>query len=132
MNMLKNINLKMLLKKGIAVVTAMVILVSALVIGLGSFADSIEIWDGTKAGSFAGGTGTKDDPFIIENGQQLYKMLMEYSNKTASVGKYFKITNARYQVEVNGVKMGLISSSEHTRIIKYALNVAEGKEYNAR
>ena len=98
MNMLKNINLKMLLKKGIAVVTAMVILVSALVIGLGSFADSIEIWDGTKAGSFAGGTGTKDDPFIIENGQQLYKMLMEYSNKTASVGKYFKITKDIYLI----------------------------------
>ena len=46
--------------------------------------------------------------------------------------KYFKITNARYQVEVNGVKMGLISSSEHTRIMKYALNVAEDKDYNAR
>lgn len=58
--------------------------------------------------------------------------LTHKGGKSGTTVKYFKITNARYQVEVNGVKMGLISSSEHTRIIKYALNVAEGKEYNAR
>ncbi|MBQ5911191.1 MAG: DUF4340 domain-containing protein [Clostridia bacterium] len=46
--------------------------------------------------------------------------------------KYFKITNARYQMEVNGVKMGLISSSEHSRIMKYARNTAADKDYNAR
>lgn len=58
--------------------------------------------------------------------------LTHRGGKTGTTIKYFKITNARYQVEVNGVKMGLISSSEHTRIMKYALNVAEDKEYNAR
>ncbi|MBQ1186974.1 MAG: DUF4340 domain-containing protein [Clostridia bacterium] len=51
---------------------------------------------------------------------------------TSTVVKYFKITNARYQVEVNGVKMGLISSSEHSRIMKYAKNTAADKDYNAR
>jgi hypothetical protein len=49
-----------------------------------------------------------------------------------TVIKYFKITNARYQVEVNGTKMGLISSSDHTRIMKYAKNCAADKTYNAR
>lgn len=49
-----------------------------------------------------------------------------------TVVKYFKITNARYQVETNGVKMGLISSSDHTRVMKYAKNVAADKTYNAR
>ncbi len=58
--------------------------------------------------------------------------LTHKGGKSGTTVKYFKITNARYQVEVNGVKMGLISSSEHTRIMKYALNVAEDKEYNAR
>lgn len=52
--------------------------------------------------------------------------------ETSTVVKYFKITNARYQVETNGVKMGLISSSDHTRVMKYAKNVAEGKSYNSR
>ncbi|MEE0928647.1 MAG: DUF4340 domain-containing protein [Acutalibacteraceae bacterium] len=49
-----------------------------------------------------------------------------------TVIEYFKITNARYQVEVDGVKMGLISSSDHTRIMKYAKNCAADKTYNAR
>lgn len=52
--------------------------------------------------------------------------------KTSTVVKYFKITNARYQVETNGVKMGLISSSDHTRVMKYAKNVAADKTYNQR
>lgn len=50
----------------------------------------------------------------------------------ATVVKYYKITNARYQVETNGVKMGLISSSDHTRVMKYAKNVAADKTYNSR
>ncbi len=49
-----------------------------------------------------------------------------------TVVKYFKINDARYQVETNGVKMGLISSSEHSRIMKYAKNVANDKTYNSR
>ncbi|MDO4568054.1 MAG: hypothetical protein Q4B99_03745, partial [Clostridia bacterium] len=31
----------------------------------------VEIWDGTIATSYAGGTGTQDDPYLIENGAQL-------------------------------------------------------------
>lgn len=58
--------------------------------------------------------------------------LTHKGGKSGTTVKYYKITNARYQVEVNGIKMGLISSSEHTRIMKYALNVSEDKEYNAR
>lgn len=59
-------------------------------------------------------------------------VLTHKGGKTNTTVKYFKITSTRYQVEVNGVKMGLISSSEHTRIMKYAKNVAANKEYNAR
>lgn len=51
---------------------------------------------------------------------------------TKTVVKYFKITDARYQVEVNGVKMGLISSADHKRIKDYAQNVVNDKDYNAR
>jgi len=37
-------------------------------------ADAAEIWDGTVADSFAGGSGTADDPYQIENGAQLAKL----------------------------------------------------------
>ena len=33
--------------------------------------DSIEIWDGSVASQYSGGSGTKDDPYIITNGAQL-------------------------------------------------------------
>ncbi len=60
-------------------------------------------------------------------------LTIHHKNGTApTVVKYFKITNARYQVEVDGIKMGLISSSEHSRIMKYARNCAADKTYNAR
>ena len=55
-----------------------------------------EIWDGTKAESFAGGEGTEAEPYLIENGGQLYKMVADYSN-TPVLDKpeshtYFKLT----------------------------------------
>ena len=46
--------------------------------------------------------------------------------------KYFKVSSGRYQVETNGTPMGLISSSNHSYIVKYAKNVAENKTYNQR
>lgn len=51
---------------------------------------------------------------------------------TPTVLKYYQITSSRYQCENNGVKMGLISSADHTRIMKYAKNVAADKTYNSR
>ena len=61
------------------------------------------VWDGTAADSFAGGTGTEEDPFIIETPEQLYKMVAEYSTYEASNGKFFKITEDLY---LNDVKDG--------------------------
>ena len=59
-------------------------------------------------------------------------LTITHKDGTSTVVKYFKITSARYQVETNGVKMGLISASDHNRVMKYARNVAEDKTYNAR
>ena len=63
------------------------------------------IWDGSTADSFAGGTGTVDDPFLISNGAELYKMVKEYSNASGekdSINKqyYFKLTNDIYLNDV--------------------------------
>jgi len=45
-----------------------------------------EIWDGSVAESFAGGSGTAEDPYLIENGAQLAKIGSEgYYRLTADI-----------------------------------------------
>lgn len=52
-----------------------------------------EIWDGSIATSFAGGTGTEDDPYLIANGAQL-AYLAQQVNSGADIfyQKYLKLT----------------------------------------
>lgn len=53
------------------------------------------IWDGTIATEYAGGTGTAEDPYLIETPQQLALMAIgtDYGEKGANiVGKYYKLT----------------------------------------
>lgn len=45
------------------------------------------VWSGDIAESYAGGTGTKEDPYQIANGEQLALMVTD----TASSGKYYKL-----------------------------------------
>lgn len=47
------------------------------------------IWDGTVASSYAGGDGTKSNPFIIENGSHLAKLAKEVNNGNSYEGVYF-------------------------------------------
>ena len=58
--------------------------------------NDIEFWDGTTATNYAGGTGTASDPWLIENGAQLLKMVTDSTadgKDAASVtNNYFKIT----------------------------------------
>lgn len=37
------------------------------------------VWSGKKAGSYSGGSGTQNDPYIIKTGEQLFKMMIENS-----------------------------------------------------
>lgn len=48
-------------------------------------------WDGTQATGFAGGTGTKDDPYIIKTAEQMAYVAL--STTLDSKGKYFKVTD---------------------------------------
>ena len=48
-----------------------------------------------------------------------------------TVIKYYQKSDMRYQMEVNGEKMGVISSSSFKNIFKYADNVANEKPYNS-
>ncbi len=56
-----------------------------------SAATVTDTWDGTLATSFASGTGTKDDPYIIATAEQLAYAALGAS--TVSVGKYFKVVD---------------------------------------
>ena len=70
-----------------------VFLVLAMLIGvapiipLGAVAASSNVWDGSVASSFAGGRGTEDSPYLIENGAQLAYMAKQV-NSGADNGSY--------------------------------------------
>lgn len=53
----------------------------------------IDYWDGTKASSFASGTGTEADPYIIKTAEQLAFACLGQT-PTSSTGKYFKVDDS--------------------------------------
>lgn len=57
--------------------------------------DAITYWDGNAATAFAGGNGTADNPFLIENGGQLYKAIKDLG-KVNNKAAYYKITKDIY------------------------------------
>lgn len=48
-------------------------------------------WNDYAATKFAGGTGTKDDPYRIENGEQLAKLSKDVWEGNTYKGKYFRL-----------------------------------------
>ena len=52
-----------------------------------------DIWDGTVASSFAGGTGSSTNPYTIANGSQLAYLAASVAAGSNYKGKYFKLTN---------------------------------------
>ena len=68
---------------------------AASLVPVSVFADGTEVWDGSVAKSFAGGKGTKDDPYQIATGSQLAYFAKrvnaeEYGEKYADT--YFELT----------------------------------------
>ncbi|MBE6727832.1 MAG: glycosyl hydrolase family protein [Ruminococcaceae bacterium] len=63
----------------------------------------VDAWDGSIATAFAGGSGTKDDPYQISNGAELAYMFNAVNVTTGSSfsnGKYFKLTADIYLNDV--------------------------------
>ena len=59
-----------------------------------------DVWDGSVAKSFAGGTGTEKDPYLISSAAQL-AYLSNISNKTTyGSGLYFKLTKS---IDLNNI-----------------------------
>ena len=76
-------------------------------------------WDGTAANSFADGTGTADDPYIISSGEELaYLAQMTNANGELTKGKYYSIVR---DIELN---TEVLTNS-------YGLNNLNGRTFNA-
>ncbi len=58
-----------------------------------------DFWDGTTAKNFAAGTGTAEDPYLIENCEQFYLMV-----STLKADKNYKIANGVKALYFNNVK----------------------------
>lgn len=73
--------------------------------------ETVKVWDGSIADSYAGGTGTDTDPYLIETASQLarmigYDVLTNYTGNTSngSKDKYYKLTNDIYLNDVSDVE----------------------------
>ncbi len=80
-------------KKSIAFLIAIMVVLSSIVVSFAVIsANNVDVWDGTIAFDYAGGTGTETDPFQIANGAQLAKFTM--TSRSASA--YAVLTNDIY------------------------------------
>lgn len=96
------------LKKALAFILTFAMLLSAVITAVAVPATAAtDVWDGTIADSYAGGTGTEADPYLIETPQQLarmvgYDVLTNYTANitNGSTGKYYKLTADIYLNDV--------------------------------
>lgn len=68
-----------------------VVLIAMLSVGMASAQD---LWDGTMASSFSGGTGTQMDPYQIRTGAELVYFASLVNEGDDFSGKYVKLMNA--------------------------------------
>ncbi|MCI9507834.1 MAG: hypothetical protein HFF62_14935 [Oscillospiraceae bacterium] len=59
-------------------------------------------WDGTVADSYAGGSGTAKEPYLIATAPQLARVAAQV-NRGAESGKYYRLTNDIYLNDVSSV-----------------------------
>ncbi len=55
-----------------------------------------EIWDGSIATGFSGGSGTEEDPYLICDGSELAYLAQQVNGGNGYSGVYFKLTNDIY------------------------------------
>ncbi len=116
----------------LSILVSALILISAFPINLMNVkAESTQVWDGTAAADFAGGNGTESTPFLIENANQLYKMLVEYHTYAASNGKYFKITKDIYLNDVvDGTSVKALTNKKNW-LADYGNKIATASKSNS-
>lgn len=82
------------MKKILAFFLSMLMLLSLTAFASATSTANEEIWDGSIADAFASGTGTQDDPYIIETAAQLAYLSYSVSEKGIDYsGKFIKLAN---------------------------------------
>jgi len=105
----------MKLKKILAFLLTMALLVSSVATGIipvsAETTDALDVWDGTIATEYAGGSGTFTDPYLISTPEQLALMATGtiYTPASTDTGlskiekKYYKLLNDIYLNDTNDV-----------------------------
>ena len=83
------------MKKTLSTILMIAMLISIVTIISPSASAQSDAWDGiTVADSFNSGSGTEADPYIIMNGEELYKLSVDIGTATNPYGgTYFKLGN---------------------------------------
>ncbi len=92
-------------KKLTSILLAFTLILSCVIIPtvVSAETDEIEVWDGTVATSFAGGDGSEENPFIIENGAQLAFAIQYNVTDNGKYNKYFALKKDIYLNEIDKV-----------------------------
>lgn len=88
------------------------------------------IWNGTAADSYAAGTGTAEDPYIIETAEQLYKMAISGGRELTGKTKTVKLTVGVTDASGNMLdKNGNITTDTTAQAYEYSDETVEVPEY---
>ncbi len=80
---------------GLLIIIAFAIMMSLFHIGTTAVYGVSNEWNGSAATSFAGGTGTESDPYLISTGEQLAYLSQQVNKASGNVtyeGKYIRLT----------------------------------------
>ncbi len=85
----------------IGVALIVIMSVSALAVNENSpvaYMPNLPVWDGTVAERYAGGDGTRDNPYLISDGSELALLMKEINDtvresQQTTAGEYYKLTN---------------------------------------
>ena len=87
-----------------------------------------DIWDGTVASAFAGGSGTEADPYLIANGEQLAYLAKQVNSGADNFnGKYLKLTADIWLNDVRDKDWKTKSPNQWTAIACYSYVSFAGK-----
>ncbi len=92
----------MKLKKALAFLLMTALLASSLVGVISASAEAtadLDVWDGTAATAYAGGSGSADAPFLIATPEQL--ALLVNTSGADTLGKYYRLTADMYLNDIS-------------------------------
>ncbi|MBO5222321.1 MAG: hypothetical protein J6C26_08400 [Clostridia bacterium] len=90
-----------------------------------------DVWNGSIATEFAGGSGTESDPYLISTGAQLAFLAksVNSSKDNAYYNKYYKLTNS---IDLKGQEWDPIGSYSDKEITKAFQGFFDGDGYEVR